>query len=68
MRIEISTSGGEVTAAAVETQELILAKGKTLTEAIENLMRRFGELRDLTLQELRAREFIQPETSAEEMS
>lgn len=73
MKIEISTTSDEVMAAAVEsnnftTSEVVIAKGKTLTEAIENLMLRFGELRNLALQELRDKAFVRTEGAEESMS
>jgi hypothetical protein len=73
VRIEITTGGDDVTVAAIEhntcmTTEIVLAKGKTLTEALENLMVRFSELRQLALQELRAKEFVRTEKATEQLS
>lgn len=73
MRIEITTTGDGVTVAAIETNvsmtsEVVIARGNTLTEALENLMVRFSELRVAALKELRDKAFIRSVTESENLS
>ncbi len=72
MKIEITTLTDGVLVAAIEhgitgASEVVMVKGATLTEALENLMMRFGELRVATLQGLRRLGFVRTE-STEDLS
>ncbi len=62
MRIVIETHLDCVEAIAIASSpdgaERVSGRGATLTEAIVNLVRRFGELRDLALDEMRCRGFV----------
>lgn len=56
MSLHFRTEFGEITA-VFESQgdvrtERVIAKGKTLTEAVENLARRFAELQNMALEEM----------------